>query len=464
MASVSLTVIAKNEASNLEACIAPVRDIVDEVVVVDTGSTDDTVKIAERLGARVFHFPWQDSFSAARNKAIDHALGDWIFVLDADDRIFPTETPRLRTLFASLGDENVGHTLRCISLAIDGGIGTELEQVRLFRRRPDVRWRYRAHEQIVPAILESGGTFAASGIRLAHVGYQDPDLVDAKSQRNVRLIEMDLAERKDDPILAFHRANILADMGRNAEAIVALNLFLPLVDARSDMGRTLSMNLVRVLRAEGELKDALQTIRASRCVNPEDAALACIEAEILIEIGDIGGAGAVLAPVASEPKLALSIPDLRARTLLAEVLLCLGHIEAAEETAREITRTRPGFGPAWLVLADALLAQGTHTETDAIVDKFDTIRGGESARIVLRAARLLHQGRSMEAATLVHEARRTNASALLAEFETRMIARKGQPLIPPLVACLATPWPAARTSKWNRKTDAKGQYQIRLGG
>jgi Flp pilus assembly protein TadD len=464
MASVSLTVIAKNEASNIEVCIAPVKDLVDEVVVVDTGSTDDTVEIAQRLGARVFHFPWQDSFAAARNEAIEHALGDWIFVLDADDRIVPSERDKLRALFASLGDENVGWTFRCVNLAIDGGIGTELEQFRLFRRRPDIRWRYRAHEQIAPAILETGARLAPTGIRIAHVGYVDPDLVEKKFERNLRLIEMDLeGGHTGDPILAFYRANVLAELGRNAEAIVALSFCLPGVDPRTDMARMLCMNLVRALRAEAQLGEALEVMRASRTFNPDDAALASIEAEMLIEIGDLGGAGAVLAPVATEPKLVLSIPDLRARALLAEVLLSAGHIDAAEETARAITQARPGFGPAWLVLADALLATGKLAEAGAIASRFETIRGGETARVVLRAAHLLHEGREDEAASLVVDAHRTHPSALLSEFHARMIARTGQPLTTPLVACLGAPWPAARSAKWNPKTDARAVYQVHLG-
>ena len=103
--------IVKNEARNLEASIAPVQELVDEIVVVDTGSTDDTVAIAERLGAKVFHFAWCDSFAAARNAAIEHATGDWIFVLDADDRMVPSEVAKLRALFTKLDDENVGYLM-----------------------------------------------------------------------------------------------------------------------------------------------------------------------------------------------------------------------------------------------------------------------------------------------------------------------------------------------------------------
>src|SRR2546423_252783 len=96
---VSLCVIAKNEAANLAQCLAPLAGIVDEILVVDTGSTDDTKLIARSHGARVVDFAWCDDFSAARNQWLAHASGDWIFWLDADDRVAPSSALQLEALF-----------------------------------------------------------------------------------------------------------------------------------------------------------------------------------------------------------------------------------------------------------------------------------------------------------------------------------------------------------------------------
>ncbi len=93
--------IVKNEAHNLRACIASFADLADEIIVVDTGSTDDTVAIARKLGAKVFHFPWIDDFAAARNESLRHATGDWIFWMDADDRLDDVNRERLRRLLAA---------------------------------------------------------------------------------------------------------------------------------------------------------------------------------------------------------------------------------------------------------------------------------------------------------------------------------------------------------------------------
>src|SRR5262249_7777439 len=107
----SLTMIVKNEEKNLPDCLASVRDLFNELIVLDTGSTDRTREIAAQMGAKVFEFPWQDSFSAARNEAIRHATGEWIFWLDADDRLDEPNRPKLRRLFESLGNENAAFSM-----------------------------------------------------------------------------------------------------------------------------------------------------------------------------------------------------------------------------------------------------------------------------------------------------------------------------------------------------------------
>lgn len=138
--SIALSMIVRNERTNLEACIGPIRELLDEIVVVDTGSTDETVSIATKLGAHVHPFPWCDSFAAARNAALDHATADWVFILDADERIMPSQVGRLRELFDSLGDENHAYALWQVSLARDGGFSSDIPQVRIVRRRADIRW------------------------------------------------------------------------------------------------------------------------------------------------------------------------------------------------------------------------------------------------------------------------------------------------------------------------------------
>src|SRR5712691_4689916 len=103
--SVSLCLMVRNEEANLAACLQSAADLVDETIIVDTGSTDGTRELAAKLGARVFEFPWCDDFAAARNECIRRATGDFIFWMDADERIDEVNREKLRALFKSLDKE-----------------------------------------------------------------------------------------------------------------------------------------------------------------------------------------------------------------------------------------------------------------------------------------------------------------------------------------------------------------------
>jgi Flp pilus assembly protein TadD len=439
MASVSLTMIVKDEAAHLEACVSPIVGLVDELVIADTGSTDDTVAVAERLGARVVHFPWCDSFAGARNAALEHAKCDWAFILDADDRVVPPEREKLRALFAALGSETGGYLMGHVCLEIDGGVGTEVEQVRLFRRRADVRWSYRVHEQIGPAVERAGGKLHPTGVRIVHLGFRDPTIMMAKLERNLRLVELDCAERPEDPFPQFYWGSMLADLGRHAEAIVALCLCQPLVDPRSGMGRTLAYCLCRAQRDGGQIFDALETIRAIRSFSQSEASLACLEAEILIELGDVPGAGAVLVPLAASEARDLTAQDLRLRALLGEIMVVLGHHEAAEHIARRVTELRPAFGPPWLVLADALLGRGRDAQLDAIAVRLGDVRGAGPAAALIDAARLLFRGEREKARQSVARAMIAFPEhTLLKRFRDTMDRRSSATV--PLASCLLGPW------------------------
>ena len=102
----SACLIVKNEEDNLAACLESIHGIADELIVVNTGSVDRTKEIAAQFGARVFDFPWIDSFAAARNECLKHATGDWIFWLDADDRVDAENRERLREVVGRLRNEH----------------------------------------------------------------------------------------------------------------------------------------------------------------------------------------------------------------------------------------------------------------------------------------------------------------------------------------------------------------------
>lgn len=98
MIKLSLCLICRDNERTIRSCLESIRPWVDEIVVVDTGSTDRTPQIAEELGARLFHFAWCDDFAAARNESLRHARGEWLFWMDSDDTISESCGRRLREL------------------------------------------------------------------------------------------------------------------------------------------------------------------------------------------------------------------------------------------------------------------------------------------------------------------------------------------------------------------------------
>jgi len=86
--TLSICMMVKNEADNLRRCLPSLKGIADELIVIDTGSTDDTMKIAESAGAKVFEHPWENDFSKHRNQSVSYATGDWVFIIDADEELF----------------------------------------------------------------------------------------------------------------------------------------------------------------------------------------------------------------------------------------------------------------------------------------------------------------------------------------------------------------------------------------
>jgi glycosyltransferase involved in cell wall biosynthesis len=213
----------KNDKANLPDCLGGLQDLFDEIDVIDTGSADRTYQVAAALGVRVFDFPWQDSFAAARNESLDRATGDWIFWLDADDRLDEENHRKLRELFASLRDENTAYVMKCLCPAAPGSdSGTTVDHIRLFRNRPNLRWKYRVHEQILGALRAAQTHVRWADVLIRHVGYQDPTLRHRKLGRDLHLLHLDMQERPDDPFLLFNLGSVYQEMGRPAEALSLL--------------------------------------------------------------------------------------------------------------------------------------------------------------------------------------------------------------------------------------------------
>ncbi|MCP4804563.1 MAG: glycosyltransferase [Proteobacteria bacterium] len=216
----SLCLIARDEADLLGACLDSVRDHVDEMVVVDTGSTDTTAEVARAHGARVVQHTWADDFAAARNAALDACQGDWILVLDADERLIDGDV-LARAISADDLDlglialHNADRLDACAAEVLSGSArrGEPVLLPRLFRRDPTLRWEGIVHET-PRAWLERGPRTRTLGCALIHLG-NVPAIRDArqKGERNRSLLERRCADDPTDAVAWGYLARERMDAG-----------------------------------------------------------------------------------------------------------------------------------------------------------------------------------------------------------------------------------------------------------
>ncbi|WP_165789948.1 glycosyltransferase [Paenibacillus sp. GM1FR] len=223
--------IVKDEALSLQRCLNAVRDVVDEIIVVDTGSIDDTTEIARLHGAVVIRTEWNGDFSEARNLSLAAATKPWILVLDADE--VWVQTPQMKTelvrLLAASRDDVWGYWIQVTSLLGVSGEEHVTDVVcRLFRNDPRIAFQGRIHEEIASSIMALAPQGVLhSGLEVIHYGYLE-QVITAKNKgaRNMQLIRSALNQEGDQPELLYALA---AEWFQQAKYDEALRLLQPLL-------------------------------------------------------------------------------------------------------------------------------------------------------------------------------------------------------------------------------------------
>lgn len=220
MASLELSMIVKNAAAVLERCLCSARPAVDTILIGDTGSTDATVKIARRCGARVIDVPWQDDFAQARNTVLAASQSDWILVLDDDEMLEDEAAAKIRRLIDN--DTVLGYDVRIwnyvptlshrllntpafpnphrLPQADAFAAYVEHVNVRLFRRHPEVFFEGRVHESVADRMKRMGLPVANANFLVHHLGTaEDSEAEHAEKMRFYRdLGRKKLAEMPND--------------------------------------------------------------------------------------------------------------------------------------------------------------------------------------------------------------------------------------------------------------------------
>ena len=346
--TLSLCMIVKDEEAMLGRCLEAIRDHVDEIIVVDTGSTDRTVEIAEANGAKVLHHEWTGDFAVARNVSFDAATGDWLLYLDADEVLVEGDGERLRALTRRTWREAMYLVETNHTGELGDGAAVTHNALRLFKNRPEYRFEGRIHEQIahrLPGYLAE--RIEISDVRIEHFGYLGVvrDTKD-KSRRNIELLRKQEADGDQTPFLNFNIGSELAAVGDVEASLAEFRIAWDKIREEGAFHRlgyapSLGNRLVKALRCAERLDEA--------------RSMAAEVLELYPGYTDI---------VLEQALIARANDDLeRAERLLHECL------EMGEAPSGYTSERGTGTYLAQIHLADLLRAQGRHDEAQEIIKR-----------------------------------------------------------------------------------------------
>lgn len=273
-AQISICMIVKNEERVLADCLASVVDVFPEIVVVDTGSTDQTKHIACEYEVNLIESTWHDSFSIARNESIAAATGRWIFWIDADDTVPLTSAEHLINEISN-APSNVHAFVVPVQFVEDGpGAGTRVDHVKAFRNLPGIKFEGRIHEQILGSLHQHGGLIARSNAVVLHSGYDTSEQGQRKkSEREDKLLWLDHSERPSHPFPCFNLGMTFHFRGDHKAAAKWLRKSIELCDERETILRKAYCLLGVSLRQLGKETEALKTFENGLAAAPDDIEL-----------------------------------------------------------------------------------------------------------------------------------------------------------------------------------------------
>jgi GT2 family glycosyltransferase/tetratricopeptide (TPR) repeat protein/2-polyprenyl-3-methyl-5-hydroxy-6-metoxy-1,4-benzoquinol methylase len=436
---ISLCMIVRDNETTIGPCLASIRPWVDEIIVVDTGSTDRTPDICREYGARMFEFPWCDDFSAARNESIRHATGEWIFWMDSDDTIPEEQGRKLRKLAYSKHETGVfGYTMQvhCPSVSDSGGATqwTVVDHVKLFRNLPELRFEHRIHEQIIPAIRRVGGKVQFTDLHVVHSGSdQSPATRARKLERDYRILKLDLADKADHPFVLFNLGMTFEDDGKYEQACEYLERCLAVSQTvESHVPKAHSL-LVSSLIHMGKLRDAEDRCREALRLFPDDKELLFRRAMLLHELGDLDAAVLTYNKVLEARRqrkfesIDPGVYGYKARHNLALVYTALGQLREAELQWREILKVQPGHLQAWTQLAELLVNQNRIDDLQSLANQSAQNPQLASIATTLRSRVMELRGNLREARRILDDAAKQSDNEFLLNAHARFLFERVGP-------------------------------------
>lgn len=267
MISISLCMIVKNEEKTLRNCLDSVKEVVDEIIIVDTGSEDKTVEIAQEFTDKVYFYEWKDDFASARNFSFSKATKDFILWLDADDILLPEDKEKLLKRKQTLTKE-IDMVMLKYNMPTEDGSPFSFYRERLIQNFKDFQWEGRVHEVIPPR-----GKILYENIAITHNKQSD-----AYTDRNLKIYQKMLEDHISfGPRETFYYARELMYNDYTLEAIKQFQAFLEMDHAFLENKIEACLNLNRCYMALNDKEKAFQAlVQSFRYDTPRAEICTCI--------------------------------------------------------------------------------------------------------------------------------------------------------------------------------------------
>lgn len=415
----SACLIVRDEERFLAQCLSSIKDLVDEIVVVDTGSSDKTVEIAQSYGARIGHFEWSNDFAAARNAALDLATGDWVLWVDADEGLRPEYHATIRE--ALIRPHYSGFNIPITNFMSDEGESDQYVHAptRLFQRKPGVRFTGRIHEQIAPSLRTLSKPIATlEHARIEHQGYR-PSIVQErdKTLRTIRLLEIEVAEEPTNSFQWFNLANAYAIAGRLEEAESACRTCIGTLGKKEGHGFTVYQVLVETLERRGKHEEALEAVEEAVSAGLSAMPLEFARASILFKLGMFDNSLASIDRCLqmswpTDLQGDYSVATYKRYLLRAQILTVLKRHDEAGSMLTIASKAAPTSVPVRFAQATLLDRKGEHRASAKLYEALSTEPGLEALCLQGMARCAFTLGDAPRAVTLYEQAWRADFSCL----------------------------------------------------
>ena len=364
--TLALCMIVKNEEAVLDQCLESVSALIDDIILVDTGSTDNTKEVGRRFGARIVSAPWKNNFSWARNVSLEYAKSDWILVLDADETICPKDHARIRDCFTdahrfgfALEQRTYGNNPNFKNwIQSLGEYGEETGYagyvrsplVRLFRNDDRIRFEGAVHELVEPALTRHGLPYGRTSIPIHHYGkVREPSRMEEKARLYLAIGKQKVASHPDNPKALSELGAQHLELKSYPEAVSLFQRVAALKPGDPDVQADLGATLLR----QGEFKKAEAALQTALSFSPDHIDALFNLGAIFLKKGRYDEAEPVFSRI-----LKIHPAHGNAYAALGSVYLCRKRTEEAVPYLLKAARMNPGDADVYSNLAWAFVRLG----------------------------------------------------------------------------------------------------------